>query len=237
MAILKRRKGSGVAHIPFYKDEKVIGKKITVSFSVRLFVLAVVLFVLAFGWALFRIMDNNAKLSQFVKNAHLSRIADQNHTQAEIDQLACYIIANLRDREAPIVSKVREQYECPPYGKDPNFKLYKPLHQPPKKASSKHGQASGGGSSSKKATSHPGSGERKVIAGPPAQRPTRRGGHRSPAPKPVPSPSPSPSPSPGPTPVVPLPVSIPPVTTSGPIGVVGSSGCAVRVGNVCVAGS
>lgn len=222
----RREKKTGeVPHIPFYKDERVIGKKVTVSVSLRAFIIAVVVFVLAFGWALFKVIDDDAQLHNYLHHAHAERIADQNRTQAQINQLACYIIANIPDNEAPIVPKVRKQYDCPPYGKDPNFKLYK--HD--KKTGSKS-EPTGGGASSGKTTSHPGSGG-SAVAGP-----THRsgsggtgssggsGGNHG-----TPTPSPSPTPQ---GPVVQVPIQLSPVITSGPVGVGGT--CAVRIGNTCI---
>lgn len=130
---LHRKHGDGVAHIPFYKDEKVMGKRMTVSFSLRLFVGAVVVVCLLFGFALWQVYTSGSHLNEYVQQAHASRVADQKRTNKKIDELACYLVANVPDSAAPIVPKFRHQYTCPAYGEDPNFNLYP--HQKPK---SKH---------------------------------------------------------------------------------------------------
>lgn len=115
-------------HIPFYKDAKVLGtNNITVSISLRIMILALVFFVLATGYALFTILQQSSDLRQYLGNAHQSRLQDQTRTDAEIDQLACFIVAAApNDPKRPIIRAFRDKYHCPPYGKDPNFKLYGP---------------------------------------------------------------------------------------------------------------
>lgn len=123
----RRHQATDVPHLPFYKDEKVIGTKITISVSVRLFILAQLLFVVAASYAFFTILRDDARLHDYLTSARKDRLANQHKLSAEINQLACYIIATLpNDPKRPIIKKVRDQYNCPPYGKDPNFKLYGP---------------------------------------------------------------------------------------------------------------
>lgn len=223
-----------VPHLPFYKDERVLGKTVTVSVSLRLFLAAVIVVVLAFGWALFKLIDANNQMHAYLNQAHARRITEQRRTDAEIDQLACYIIANIPNTEAPIVPKVRAQYGCPPYGKDPNFRLYKPN---PKTRSKRvqHGSRPSPRPDAAAASSGPSATSTSQFraANAPATGRTR------PTTPPVTGSGGSPVASlpgqPGTTspPVVPLPVKLPPVISSGPIGA-GGSACSVRVGNVCL---
>jgi hypothetical protein len=226
MALHRKRKKSEVPHIPFYKDERIIGKKITLSVSLRLLILALVIFVLTVGWALFSLFQAESDLSNYVRGAHLARMEDQQRVDHEIDQLACYLVAPTPNNpKMPIIKKFRDYYHCPPYGQDPNLRLYGKHPMNPEKGRSKSGQVPGGDAATNKSHSQPGSGNahQTVVAGPrPSSSP-----HPTPSPRPTSSPSPTPSPT-----VVHLPVSVPPVASVGPVGVGGT--CTVRVGNTCL---
>lgn len=119
------RRSDDPAHIPFYKDERVLGSRVTASSSVRMFIVAIAVSALLFSWALLKVYSDEGSLHDYVSKAHDSRVADQKNTQVQINHLACYIVANIPDKAAPIIPKFRKQYRCPPYGKDPNFRLYK----------------------------------------------------------------------------------------------------------------
>lgn len=238
--LLRRRPASEAPHQPFYKDERIIGKKITVNVSLRLFVGAIVLGALLFGFAMFKIIKDDNDLHNYLTHAHASRLADQARADQKVNQLACYIIASTPDNAAPIIPKVRAQYHCPPYGKDPNFKLY-PKPVPSASTTSKpnpsaarptaSSQAGGAGvaqpHSSRSTSSSVGG---VVVAGGGGSHPKPSSGPSAGAPKPVSTPTPVP----GGSALVKLPVKLPPLASVGPIGVGGT--CAVRVGNVCVAG-
>lgn len=233
---MAQHRDRNVAHIPFYKDETVMGRKVTVSFSLRLFVVAVVFFAVLFSWALLKVYNNDSELHKYVQEAHAERIAAQEKTRLEIDELACYIVADIPDKAAPIVPKFRHQYKCPPYGKDPNFNLF-PHHTSKSKqhkvAATKTAHATSGGGSSPTATSHSWSGSGATpAAGPPAPASSS-----SPSPTPAaPAPARTPQPSPSPTPTLvhlPIPVPVPTVVSNPAVGVGGST-CTVRVATTCV---
>lgn len=105
----KRKSNEEAPHQPFYKDERIIGKTITVNVSLRLFVGAIVVGALLLGFALFRILKDDADLHDYLTHAHASRLADQAKMQQSVNQLACYIIASIPDKAAPIVPKFRAQ--------------------------------------------------------------------------------------------------------------------------------
>lgn len=223
-------------HVPFYKDEKVLGKTVTVSVSLRFLIFSIVLVVVVFGYALFVVLRDDSNLHSYLQKAHASRVSDQQRTDGEISSLACFIVASIPDNPAkPIIKQFRDFYHCPPFGKDPRLKegaKPKPSAASVQPSASKSAGAIGGGASTNKSTSSTGSNGSVAVGPAPAPSASQPGG--SPA---QPSSSPTqPAPAPSSAALVHLPgVSLPPVVTVPSLVGVGGT-CVLQIGNTCVAG-
>lgn len=243
-----RRRDTERPHVPFYKDERIIGKRLTVSVSLRLLIAALLLFVVTLGWGLFTVIDSNDRVTKYVRDAHNSRVQDQQRTDAKIAALACAIVEFLPDGISPTVKNIRSQYHCPPV--KPKPKPTTPASPAahithPASSSGASGQADGPATGSTlQASGTPGT-QRGSSAGSgtgPIGGGTRGGGSPGGAtggsaggPPPSQGP-PAPTPSPVKSGAVNIPGLTLPTLVSGPVLGIGGSSCTLSLLGTCTIG-
>lgn len=109
----------GRPHLPFYKDERILGGTITVSVSLRLLLISLGVFAVVMCFVALTLLDgieSNRRLSEQTRQTqevnHANRLADQARTDAEVRQLACSLVAQAKSA-APGVDVLRKEYRCP----------------------------------------------------------------------------------------------------------------------------
>jgi hypothetical protein len=109
MALRKHRIKDSPPRRPFWKDERILGKRITVSTYLRILIVAAFLIAVSFGYVLFAIIN-------YLSGAHASRIHFQNEITQKVDKntdamklLAC---AYAREHKDALAKQLRTQYDC-----------------------------------------------------------------------------------------------------------------------------
>lgn len=118
-----RDNGSDIPRHPFYKDERIVGGRITVRVSLRLLIASLLAFVFLMGFLIVRLIDATdanhglaVKIAQTQEQYHISRLEAQRQTDAKIQELVCLVIKDAPDTK-PLVKKLRLKYQCPAYSK------------------------------------------------------------------------------------------------------------------------
>lgn len=107
---------------PFYKDERIVGGRITVKVSFRLLIASLILFVFLIGFVSLKLIgyteDNHrltVQVQQAIQEGRAQRLEAQRRTDLKIQELVCLVIKDAPDSRGPLVKSLRTKYKCPPY--------------------------------------------------------------------------------------------------------------------------
>lgn len=104
-----------VPHKPFYKDEKILGRHVTVVLTIRVLLVALVVFAVVVGAVIYKIIDYNQNFRALYEQRRADRLSDQAKTDEAIQDLACLAVAEFPSGSGVTIDKLRAQYNCPPY--------------------------------------------------------------------------------------------------------------------------